>query len=85
MRQACLVDTLRQAEDIVRPGKDGWLVEKDSPDAIAGGLIEMIENHAQFNSNMISQDCMIRYGEEAFVRRHAAAYVGAISNHGSPK
>lgn len=72
-------------EDIVRPGKDGWLVEKDSPDAIAGGLIEMIENHAQFNSNMISQDCMIRYGEEAFVRRHAAAYVGAIFNHGSPK
>jgi glycosyltransferase involved in cell wall biosynthesis len=67
-------------EDIVVPGEDGLLVEKDNPEALAAAMLELRAQRDRFDAAAIRQRCIDRFGEAAFVRRHAKVYQAALSS-----
>jgi glycosyltransferase involved in cell wall biosynthesis len=70
-------------EDIIRPGKDGLLVDRDSPQALAEGMCLLAEGISAFNGAEIQTSCDARYAQAAFVKRHADAYNSAATMKGS--
>lgn len=55
-------------EDLVND-TNGYLVEKGDPDALAAGMIKMLENRSSFDSAKIRQEASLRYDEKHVVRQ----------------
>jgi glycosyltransferase involved in cell wall biosynthesis len=67
-------------EDIIVPGEDGLLVEKDNPKALAAAMLELRAQRDRFDAAAIRQRCIDRFGEAAFARRHAEVYQAVLSS-----
>lgn len=61
-------------DDIVEPGRDGLLVEKDSATALAEGLREIATMLPTFDAADLRSRCVARFSSEAFVERYLSAY-----------
>ncbi|UVE19035.1 glycosyltransferase [Pseudomonas sp. LS44] len=61
-------------EDIVIDGRDGILVEKDDPAALAAGLLRLERELGCFDSQDLRRRCIERFSEAAFARRYANVY-----------
>jgi glycosyltransferase involved in cell wall biosynthesis len=67
-------------EDIIIDGRDGLLVEKDSPSAMAAGLVRLRHDLTTFDANGLRQRCIERFSEQAFARRYAQVYQDAVAH-----
>lgn len=67
-------------EDIIVDGKDGYLVSKDDPAALAEGLLCMGQELDRFDPHDLRKRCLVRFSESAFASRHAKVYRDVISH-----
>jgi glycosyltransferase involved in cell wall biosynthesis len=70
-------------QDIIIEGRDGHLVDKDSPEALAQGIVRISREIASFDAQTIRSACFERYSETAFARSHAAMYAAVIASAGA--
>jgi glycosyltransferase involved in cell wall biosynthesis len=61
-------------EDIVVEGKDGYLVDKDDPNALCVGLLRLAREPGHFDPQDLRRRCIERFSETTFARRHADVY-----------
>jgi glycosyltransferase involved in cell wall biosynthesis len=59
-------------------GSGGTLVEH-LPDAIAAGIIDVLEGRTPFDPQQVGRDALARFGEEAFLRAIGDVYEEAVS------
>ncbi len=67
-------------EDVVVPDEDGFLVEKDSPEALAAAMLQIHAEYGRFDAQAIHQRCASRFSEQAFAHRHAEVYSSVVSS-----
>lgn len=66
-------------EDIIEEGRDGYLVAKNDPAALAQGLLRLNRERARFDPSELRQRCMGRFAEAAFALRHAEVYEDVLA------
>lgn len=55
-------------ESIVQE-KDGYLVEKNDPEALFGAMVRVMENYGSFDGKSIKKRCMDRFGERTVTEK----------------
>lgn len=65
-------------EDLVND-TNGYLVEKNDPEALAAGMVKMLESRDAFDSGTIRQDAMLRYDEASVVCQQFDCFRNLIS------
>ena len=66
-------------EDIIEEGRDGYLVAKNDPTALAQGLLRLSREQTRFDPGELRQRCVARFAEAAFARRHAEVYEEVVA------
>lgn len=69
----CVVLDSGGPRDIMRK-KDGILFSKNSPEAFANGIQEVIENYRMYNQNEIVESCDNRFGENIIYEKLYSEY-----------
>ncbi|BDT72842.1 D-inositol-3-phosphate glycosyltransferase [Comamonadaceae bacterium OS-4] len=71
-------------EDIIVEGRDGYLVDKDSPAALSAGLRRLASELDHFDPQDIRQRCIERFSDSAFASRHAQVYSAIMASTSKP-
>jgi glycosyltransferase involved in cell wall biosynthesis len=72
--------------DLVVPGKTGWLVPPRSPEALAGAILEALQNHEEARRRALAGQSRARlmFDVQATARRVACAYEVMLSQRLQP-